>query len=85
MTGIPGSPPDLRDLPAGCPFQPRCAWAVERCREEAPRLAPINGSRREVACWLHDGKMVVPPELAKPDPAAPKRARVATAARGGGS
>jgi peptide/nickel transport system ATP-binding protein len=50
MEGIPGSPPDLRDLPAGCAFQPRCKWAVERCKTEVPPLQPA-GSDREVACW----------------------------------
>jgi peptide/nickel transport system ATP-binding protein len=34
--GIPGLPPPLRDLPAGCAFHPRCPLAVERCRTEAP-------------------------------------------------
>jgi peptide/nickel transport system permease protein len=67
MEGIPGSPPDLRDLPSGCAFHPRCRWAMPRCREEMPQLAPINGSAREVACWLHSGGAAVPAELALPD------------------
>jgi peptide/nickel transport system ATP-binding protein len=33
LAGIPGAPPDLRTLPAGCPFVPRCPHAGERCRE----------------------------------------------------
>jgi len=70
MAGIPGSPPDLRDLPSGCPFHPRCAWAMPRCRQEAPPLAPLNGSSREVACWLQTGDVPVPAELARPDPVA---------------
>jgi peptide/nickel transport system permease protein len=72
MEGIPGSPPDLRDLPKGCAFNPRCRWAMQQCREERPRLLPIDGSSREVACWLHRGDAVVPPELARPEPAARK-------------
>jgi peptide/nickel transport system ATP-binding protein len=36
--GIPGLPPPLRDLPAGCAFHPRCPLAVDRCRSEAPVL-----------------------------------------------
>ena len=28
---IEGCPPDLIDPPPGCPFHPRCAYAVERC------------------------------------------------------
>jgi peptide/nickel transport system ATP-binding protein len=34
--GIPGLPPLLRDLPAGCAFHPRCPHAFDRCRTEAP-------------------------------------------------
>jgi peptide/nickel transport system ATP-binding protein len=68
MNGIPGSPPDLRDLPAGCAFNPRCAWAMEQCRHEVPRLEQLDGSAREVACWLHRGDAKVPAELALPDP-----------------
>ena len=73
MTGIPGSPPDLRALPSGCAFHPRCAWAMPRCREQVPRLARLNGSSREVACWLHGGEAAVPAELARPDPAITRR------------
>jgi peptide/nickel transport system permease protein len=70
MDGIAGSPPDLRDLPHGCSFHPRCKWAMQQCREERPRLLPIDGSEREVACWLHRGNGVVPAELASAEPAA---------------
>ncbi len=28
---IPGQPPDLLNLPGGCPFKPRCRYAVDRC------------------------------------------------------
>ena len=68
MDGIAGSPPDLRALPQGCAFNPRCAWAMEQCRHDVPQLAPLNGSAREVACWLHRGDAKVPAELARPDP-----------------
>ena len=68
MEGIPGSPPDLQHLPTGCAFHPRCRWAMSRCREERPRLAPIDGPSREVACWLHDGHSTVPAELARREP-----------------
>ena len=65
MDGIPGSPPDLRDLPPGCPFHPRCPWAIQRCRQQVPALTPLDGSAREVACWLHGGDVAVPAELAR--------------------
>jgi peptide/nickel transport system ATP-binding protein len=82
MIGIPGSPPDLRALPSGCTFHPRCPWAMQRCRQEVPRLAPLKGSAREVACWLHGGDATVPAELARPDPA-PERSERAAPARPG--
>jgi oligopeptide/dipeptide ABC transporter ATP-binding protein len=69
MEGIAGSPPDLRDLPKGCAFHPRCRWAMQRCREEVPQLAPVGGQAREVACWLHRGEAKVPAELDLPEPA----------------
>jgi peptide/nickel transport system ATP-binding protein len=70
MEGIPGSPPDLRVLPTGCAFHPRCRWAMERCRQERPVLRPLGGPNREVACWLHAGDATIPRELAHPEPPA---------------
>ncbi len=68
MEGIPGSPPDLRDLPSGCAFHPRCKWAFDRCKQEVPLLQPISGANREVACWLHRDGATPPPELSLPEP-----------------
>jgi peptide/nickel transport system ATP-binding protein len=36
LQGIPGLPPSLRDLPAGCAFHPRCPLAIARCQTEEP-------------------------------------------------
>ena len=41
LTGIPGSPPDLRLLPAGCVFHPRCSYVMDRCRTDSPPLLPL--------------------------------------------
>ncbi|HET9781697.1 MAG TPA: dipeptide/oligopeptide/nickel ABC transporter permease/ATP-binding protein [Candidatus Dormibacteraeota bacterium] len=68
MEGIPGSPPDLRDLPTGCAFQPRCQWALDRCKTEVPLLQPVAGPNRDVACWLHRDGATPPPELSLPEP-----------------
>ncbi|MGA7910449.1 MAG: dipeptide/oligopeptide/nickel ABC transporter permease/ATP-binding protein [Candidatus Dormiibacterota bacterium] len=68
MEGIGGSPPDIRNLPSGCAFHPRCRWAMPRCSVDVPQLAPLDGSEREVACWLHRDGAEVPPELARPEP-----------------
>ena len=41
---IPGSPPDLTKKPEGCPFAPRCAFAVALCRQNSPKLEePVPG------------------------------------------
>ena len=51
LTPIEGQPPDLGDLPAGCAFAPRCRFAVEKCRLEAPELRTISDGH-EIACWV---------------------------------
>jgi len=44
LTTIPGAPPDLRDLPDGCAFAPRCGEAEGLCLSELPQLrAPEPG------------------------------------------
>ncbi|MGB3440309.1 MAG: ABC transporter ATP-binding protein [Actinophytocola sp.] len=54
LTGIPGSPPDLRAMPSGCAFHPRCPKAFEPCADSSPILAaPPGEDNRTVACWLH--------------------------------
>ena len=50
LYSIPGEPPNLVGLPAGCPFAPRCTYVVERCRHENPPLDPIETGHL-VACW----------------------------------
>ncbi len=49
LISIEGAPPDLLDPPPGCPYEPRCALAVDACLEP-PALAPF-GRNRTVACW----------------------------------
>jgi oligopeptide/dipeptide ABC transporter ATP-binding protein len=51
---ITGAPPSLINLPPGCPFHPRCFLARERCREERPPLAPVEGSTHATACHFSD-------------------------------
>jgi peptide/nickel transport system ATP-binding protein len=66
MEGIPGSPPDLRNMPPGCPFHPRCGYAFDRCRSDPPPpLLDLDADTREAACWLQDGREAVPAELAR--------------------
>jgi peptide/nickel transport system ATP-binding protein len=51
---IPGQPPSLIAPPSGCPFWPRCSFAMPKCRVEAPPLRQLPGSpEHRSACWLH--------------------------------
>jgi len=68
---LPGEIPDPARPPSGCRFHPRCPRVMDRCLTDVPYLATKDGGR-EVACWLHRGYAVVPPELARPEPAARK-------------
>lgn len=50
LYSIKGEPPDLLVMPPGCPFAPRCTYAVEQCRHENPTLESL-GNGHQVACW----------------------------------
>jgi len=43
--GLGGDPPDLRLLPPGCAFEPRCPRAIDACRETDPLLEDHGGGR----------------------------------------
>jgi len=51
LHSIQGQPPSLIDMPAGCPFQPRCEQAMPVCREKYPDTFHF-GHERTVCCWL---------------------------------
>jgi peptide/nickel transport system ATP-binding protein len=54
---IPGQPPSLLHPPRGCAFNPRCAYAFDRCREELPELrssAGVVGEEHVFRCHLAD-------------------------------
>jgi len=51
LTGIPGSPPDLRGALTGCPFKPRCRFATDACSTVDMSLAPVEQNADHVtAC-----------------------------------
>ncbi len=52
LSQIPGSMPNLRAIPRGCAFNPRCEKAMSVCFQDIPVLKSVEGS--DVACWLYD-------------------------------
>jgi len=57
LTGIAGSPPDLRRMPGGCAFRPRCPLSFDACAERIPPLLQIQssgGGTSQAACLLHE-------------------------------
>lgn len=48
---IPGMPPDMTKVSAGCPFQPRCESATEKCSSNIPQLTQVM-TNREAACFF---------------------------------
>lgn len=49
--GIPGTPPSLKDPPAGCRFAARCKYATDQCRQVQPQTVQV-GDRHYAACLL---------------------------------
>ncbi len=48
---VDGQPPDPAAMPAGCAFEPRCCFSVDRCRQEPPSLKEV-GPGRHARCWV---------------------------------
>jgi oligopeptide/dipeptide ABC transporter ATP-binding protein len=53
LAEIPGTVPSLREVPVGCIFAPRCAFATDRCRSEYPPLE-LKAAGHIAACWHSD-------------------------------
>jgi len=51
---IPGDTPDPINVPSGCPFNPRCPVAEDRCEVEEPELRAEEGGDHEVSCFYPD-------------------------------
>ncbi|HEX3978655.1 MAG TPA: ABC transporter ATP-binding protein [Solirubrobacteraceae bacterium] len=98
LSGIPGSPPDLRGELAGCPFVSRCAFSTDKCGQVDMRLRPVDGggngsgaaARAHVtACpfvtaYSHPIPLIPSPAVAALGAASsPPRAPAAAAAGGG--
>jgi len=50
LSSTRGQPPDLLNLPAGCPFEPRCDYSIERCSHEYPPTESA-GKGHLISCW----------------------------------
>lgn len=53
LLAIPGTPPDLADPPKGCPFAPRCPYAMKVCVSHMPDDTKLSATQK-TACWLLD-------------------------------
>ena len=55
LAQIPGQPPSLLNPPAGCRFNPRCAYVMDVCRQQVPELSGITGDpAHRQACFLDE-------------------------------
>jgi peptide/nickel transport system ATP-binding protein len=78
--GIAGSPPDLRAVPVGCAFHPRCPFATGACTTDLPGLRAVSAEETQlVACHLYD-----PRHNAEPPTTAAIAARYQARAEGSG-
>jgi len=50
LHSIRGAPPSVIDLPSGCRFRPRCAFATEICGQVLPALRPVGNPGQMAAC-----------------------------------
>lgn len=53
LTTIEGTTPSPLELPNGCVFQPRCPYAMDKCKKVSPLLQTLKSSQK-VRCWLHE-------------------------------
>lgn len=53
---IPGNVPNLDQRPSGCPFHPRCSWAIEKCQTQKPELRQADADR-QWSCHLEPGSL----------------------------
>lgn len=49
---IPGNPPNMMKAPEGCPFSPRCKFAVDKCNSDSPALLKIDNSNHFRSCHV---------------------------------
>jgi oligopeptide transport system ATP-binding protein len=64
LSAIGGLPPSLTNIPAGCPFNPRCHYAQDICRVDPPPPLRVVGRHRYAACHFSELLLTHSPELA---------------------
>jgi len=47
---LAGDPPSPMNPPSGCPFHPRCAYAIERCKQVVPEFETLADANQKAAC-----------------------------------
>ncbi len=47
---LPGDPPSPMNPPSGCPFHPRCLYAIPECSKIVPKLESFNAPNHEASC-----------------------------------
>ncbi|MEG0396495.1 MAG: ABC transporter ATP-binding protein [Oscillospiraceae bacterium] len=52
LDAIGGQPPNLKNMPDGCPFAPRCKQCTKICREKLPPVVEMSAGHT-VSCWLY--------------------------------
>lgn len=53
LESIPGNVPDLKNMPQGCKFAPRCPYVMEKCLSSEPALLAVQDHEdRKSRCWL---------------------------------
>ena len=52
LEAIHGLPPDLINLPAGCPFYARCEYRLPKCQQQRPELIEVARGHK-AACWVN--------------------------------
>lgn len=55
LQSIPGSPPNMMNMPKGCPFSPRCDFTRDICLSARPSLTPFETRHR--SCHVASGEL----------------------------
>jgi len=56
LISIPGSPPSLLGLQTGCPFEARCPFSSDRCKNDVPEVV-VKEKFHEVSCFRHTDEL----------------------------